>query len=39
VLGSRGLKGIREQLAVSVSHEVAEHAGRPVLIVPPTHGR
>jgi hypothetical protein len=27
VLGSRGLQGIREQLAVSVSHEVAEHAG------------
>jgi nucleotide-binding universal stress UspA family protein len=35
VLGSRGLKGIHEQLAGSVSHEVAEHAGRPVLIVPP----
>jgi nucleotide-binding universal stress UspA family protein len=37
VLGSRGLKGIREQLAVSVSHEVAEHARRPVLIVPPSN--
>ena len=39
VLGSRGLKGIREQFEGSVSHEVAEHAGRPVLIVPPPHGR
>ena len=39
VLGSRGLKGIREQFEGSVSHEVAEHAGRPVLIVPPTSGR
>jgi nucleotide-binding universal stress UspA family protein len=35
VIGSRGLKGIREQLEGSVSHAVAEHAGRPVLIVPP----
>jgi len=35
VIGSRGLKGIREQFEGSVSHEVAEHAGRPVLIVPP----
>jgi nucleotide-binding universal stress UspA family protein len=39
VLGSRGLKGIREQFEGSVSHEVAEHAGRPVLIVPPANGR
>jgi nucleotide-binding universal stress UspA family protein len=38
VLGSRGLKGIREQFEGSVSHEVAEHAGRPVLIVPPANG-
>jgi nucleotide-binding universal stress UspA family protein len=37
VIGSRGLKGIREQLEGSVSHEVAEHAGRPVLIVPPAN--
>jgi nucleotide-binding universal stress UspA family protein len=35
VLGSRGLKGIREQFEGSVSHQVAEQAGRPVLIVPP----
>jgi nucleotide-binding universal stress UspA family protein len=39
VLGSRGLTGVREHLRGSVSHEVAEHAGRPVLIVPPPHGR
>jgi nucleotide-binding universal stress UspA family protein len=35
VLGSRGLSGARELLVGSVSHEVAEHSGRPVLIVPP----
>jgi len=35
VLGSRGLNGAQELLKGSVSHEVAEHAGRPVLIVPP----
>jgi nucleotide-binding universal stress UspA family protein len=34
VIGSRGLKGVRE-LAESLSHQVAEHATRPVLIVPP----
>ena len=39
VLGSRGSKGIRERFEGSVSHEVAEHAGRPVLIVPPANGR
>ena len=39
VLGSRGFKGIREQFEGSVSHEVAEHAGRPVLIVPPANRR
>ena len=39
VLGSRGLRGIREQFEGSVSHEVAEHAGRPVLIVPPANKR
>jgi nucleotide-binding universal stress UspA family protein len=39
VLGSRGLNGARELLEGSVSHEVAEHAGRPVLIVPPPAGR
>ena len=37
VIGSRGLNGIREALVGSLSHEVAEHAGRPVLIVPPAH--
>ncbi len=39
VLGSRGLKGAREVFEGSVSHDVAEHAGRPVLIVPPPHDR
>jgi nucleotide-binding universal stress UspA family protein len=39
VIGSRGLKGIREQFEGSVSHEVAAHAGRPVLIVPPANRR
>jgi len=39
VLGSRGLGAARELLEGSVSHEVAEHAGRPVLIVPPPAGR
>ena len=39
VLGSRGLKSIREQFEGSVSHEVVQHAGRPVLIVPPPDGR
>jgi nucleotide-binding universal stress UspA family protein len=39
VLGSRGLKGARELVEGSVSHQVAEHAGRPVLIVPPSHRR
>ena len=38
VLGSRGLNGAHELLVGSVSHEVAEHAGRPVLIVPPAEG-
>jgi nucleotide-binding universal stress UspA family protein len=35
VMGSRGLVGLRELLEGSRSHEVAEHARRPVLIVPP----
>jgi nucleotide-binding universal stress UspA family protein len=35
VMGSRGLTGARERFAGSISHAVAEHAGRPVLIVPP----
>jgi nucleotide-binding universal stress UspA family protein len=38
VLGSRGLRGIRVAFEGSVSHDVAEHAGRPVLIVPPPRG-
>ena len=38
VIGSRGLTGLREILDGSLSHQVAEHAGRPVLIVPPPHG-
>jgi nucleotide-binding universal stress UspA family protein len=37
VIGSRGLSGLREIVEGSVSHQVAEHAGRPVLIVPPPH--
>jgi nucleotide-binding universal stress UspA family protein len=35
VLGSRGLSGVHELLEGSLSHQVAEQAGRPVLIVPP----
>jgi nucleotide-binding universal stress UspA family protein len=38
VIGSRGLSGLREILDGSLSHQLAEHAGRPVLIVPPPHG-
>jgi nucleotide-binding universal stress UspA family protein len=34
-IGSRGLKGLREVVERSISHDVATHAGRPVLIVPP----
>jgi len=37
VIGSRGLSGIREFLEGSLSHQVATHAGRPALIVPPPH--
>jgi nucleotide-binding universal stress UspA family protein len=37
VLGSRGLSGVRERFEGSVSHQVAQHARRPVLIVPPPH--
>jgi nucleotide-binding universal stress UspA family protein len=33
VIGSRGLSGLKE----SLSHQVSEHAGRPVLIVPPAN--
>ena len=38
VIGSRGLRGVREILDGSLSHQVAENAGRPVLIVPPPNG-
>jgi nucleotide-binding universal stress UspA family protein len=37
LIGSRGLTGARERFEGSLSHQVAEHAGRPVLIVPPPH--
>src|SRR5262249_48007585 len=37
VMGSRGLSGAQEFLEGSLSHDVARHAGRPVLIVPPPH--
>jgi nucleotide-binding universal stress UspA family protein len=35
VIGSRGLRGLHEVAGGSVSHDVATHSGRPVLIVPP----
>jgi nucleotide-binding universal stress UspA family protein len=38
VLGSRRLKGLRALAEDSVSHDVAERAGRPVLIVPAPNG-
>jgi len=38
VTGSRALTPGRELLEGSLSHDVARHAGRPVLIVPPRHG-
>jgi nucleotide-binding universal stress UspA family protein len=37
VIGSRGLSGVKEIAEGSLSHAVAEHAGRPVLIAPPPH--
>ena len=39
VFGSRGLTGVRERFQGSLSHEVAEHSGRPVLIAPPPGDR
>jgi nucleotide-binding universal stress UspA family protein len=38
VLGSRGRSGLKSLLLGSVSHAVASHARRPVLIVPPAAG-
>jgi len=38
VIGSRGLSGPKEVFEGSLSHQLAEHAGRPVLIMPPLHG-
>jgi nucleotide-binding universal stress UspA family protein len=35
VVGSRGLRGAREVVEHSVSHDIATHADRPVLVVPP----
>jgi nucleotide-binding universal stress UspA family protein len=35
VVGSRGLKGVREDVERSVSRDVASHVHRPVLVVPP----
>ena len=35
VVGSRGLNRLHEDLDGSTSHDLARHAGRPVLIVPP----
>ena len=39
VIGSHGLTGIRERFEGSVSHQVAEDSGQPVLIVPPPRER
>jgi nucleotide-binding universal stress UspA family protein len=36
VVGSRGLDRLREDLQGSTSHDLAVHAGRPVLIIPPS---
>ena len=35
VIGSRGLTGVKKIFDASLSQQVAEHAGRPVLVVPP----
>jgi nucleotide-binding universal stress UspA family protein len=35
VVGSHGLSGVRELARGSISHDVATHTDRPVLIVPP----
>jgi nucleotide-binding universal stress UspA family protein len=33
-MGSRGLTGVKSLLLGSVSHEVVQHAGRTVVVVP-----
>jgi nucleotide-binding universal stress UspA family protein len=38
VIGSRGLSGLKEIVEGSLSHQVADHAGRPVLVTPPPDG-
>jgi nucleotide-binding universal stress UspA family protein len=35
IVVARGVTGVKEALDGSVSHEIADHADRPVLIVPP----
>src|ERR1700751_3102606 len=37
VIGSRGLDILHEAFEGSLSHQIAAHAGRPVVIVPPPH--
>jgi nucleotide-binding universal stress UspA family protein len=39
VIGSHGRTGVRERFEGSISHQIAEHSGRPVLIVPPPRER
>ena len=39
VLGTRAFHGLREAFEGSTAHEVAEHAGRPLLIAPPRNGQ
>ena len=35
VVGSRGLKGVKELIEHSMSRALAAHASRPVLVIPP----